>query len=156
MTLSSRLAWWTRFGTLLAMAGLAGCSTPSWLCLSPPGPTNVSLIVAPDANNHAAVAVDLLMITDLLAAQQIGAISAQDYFNRRPQLLRDYSGQIRVRSWELTPGQIARDVPVSQTCNRVRTLIFVRYATPGDHRQVLGPAQSIVISLDVDDFKVSP
>jgi hypothetical protein len=144
---------WTALGLVL---GLAGCSTPSWLCIAPPGPSTVTLLATPDANGDAAIAVDLLFITDPLAAQQIAGLSAQDYFSRRVQLQRDFPVGMQVRSWELAPGQILRNTPVHPSCNRVRTLLFARYATPGDHRQVLGGSDSTVVSLGAQDFSVSP
>ncbi len=147
---------WPTVGLLLAMIGLTGCSTPSWLCFAPPGPKTVTLVATPNANGNTAVAVDLVFIMDKLAAQQIAPLSAQDYFARRRQLERDFGAGMQVRSWELAPGQIARDSPVNPTCNRVSTLLFARYATPGDHRQALGSGSSIVVTLDSDDFTVSP
>jgi type VI secretion system protein len=126
------------------------------MCLAPSGPSTVTLVAAPNANGNAAIAVDLVLITDDLAAQQISPLPAQDYFARRAQLLRDYGTGLQVRSWELAPGQIARDMPARPTCNRVKTLLFARYAAPGDHRQVLGTSKAIVVSLNADDFAVAP
>jgi type VI secretion system protein len=140
---------------LLLTSGLTACSTPSWLCLAPPGPDAITLAAAPDANGDAAIAVDLVFVTDNLAAQQLSTLSAQEYFARRAQLLRDFGSGMQVQSWELAPGQLARDMPVHPTCNRVRTLLFARYATPGDHRQVLKSNGTIVISLDNNDFSVT-
>jgi type VI secretion system protein len=153
---SGRVATRTTVSLVLAALVLAGCSTPSWLCVAPPGPNTVTLVAEPDANGNAAIAVDLVFITDTVAAQQIAGLSAQDYFVRRSQLQRDFPAGIRIRSWELAPGQVERDTPVSATCNRVSTLLFARYATPGVHRQVLTSASSIVVSLGSTDFTVSP
>jgi type VI secretion system protein len=144
---------WTIFGLLPVTLGFAGCS---WVCLFPPGPRTVTLVAAPNANDNSAIAVDLVFITDAVAAQQISTLTAQDYFTRRAQLERDFPGGIEVHSWELAPGQIARDVAVHPKCHRVKTLLFARYVTPGDHRQALGSAHAIVVSLDGDDFTVSP
>jgi type VI secretion system protein len=154
--MTSRRRRWTAIRLLLATQALGGCATPSWLCLAPPGPSTVTLVSEPNANGNAAVAVDLVFITDALAAQQIAPLSAQDYFARRSQLERDFGAGVQVHSWELAPNQIARDSPVHPTCNRVQTLLFARYATPGDHRQVLGGSSAIVVSLGADDFTVSP
>jgi type VI secretion system protein len=151
-----RCGWRAAVGLLSAAPLLAACSTPSWLCLAPPGPSTVTLVAAPNANNNAAIAVDLVLISDDLAAQQIAPLSAQDYFARRAQLMRDYGAGLQVRSWELAPGQIARDMPARPVCNRVKTLLFARYAAPGDHRQVLGTSNAIVVSLNADDFTVAP
>ncbi len=144
---------WAVIGLLLLTLGFTGCS---WVCLFPPGPRTVTLVAAPKANDNSAIAVDLVFITDPIAAQQISTLAAQDYFTRRAQLERDFPGGIEVHSWELAPGQVERDVPVHPMCKRVKTLLFARYVTPGDHRQVLGPAHAIVVSLDADDFRVWP
>lgn len=143
-------------GHCLALSVLAGCSTPSWLCLAPSGPSRVTLVADADANRTSAVAVDLLFISDPLAAQQIAPLTAEAYFSRRAQLERDFPTGLVIRSWEITPGQILRDAAVHPDCNRVRTLLFARYGTPGDHRQSLGDAGSVVVSLKREDFTVSP
>jgi type VI secretion system protein len=134
---------------------LGGCSTPGWLCLAPPGPSSATIIADPDANNTSAIAVDVLFISDTLAAQQISVLTATDYFARRTQLQRDFPGGLLIRSRELAPGQIARDVPLNPNCNRVRTLLFARYLTPGDHRQSVANVSRILVSLGRDDFTVS-
>ena len=141
---------------LLMAMGLAGCSTPSWLCFAPPGPSSITLIALPDANGDSAIPVDLVFVSDRTAAQQISSLSAEQYFTRRTQLLRDFPTGIQVRSWELAPGQIARKAATNPTCNRVTTLLFVRLNSPGDHRQVLSGSSSPVVSLDAKDFVVSP
>ncbi len=135
---------------------VAGCSTPSWLCWAPPGPGTITLIAEPDANADSAIAVDLVFVSDKVVAQQIAALPAQQYFARRPQLQRDFPAGFQVRSWELAPGQVARQVPTDPTCNRVATLLFVRLNSPGDHRVALPASGSPVVSLNSQDFKVSP
>jgi type VI secretion system protein len=124
--------------------------------MAPPGPSTLTLVAAPDANGNSAIAVDLVFITDDLAAQQISALPASEYFARRAQFVRDFGSGLQIHSWELAPGQIARDEPVHPTCNRVRTLLFARYATPGDHRQVLKGDSTAVVSLEASDFTLTP
>ncbi len=119
------------------------------------GPSSATIIADPDANNTSAIAVDVLFISDTLAAQQISVLTATDYFARRTQLQRDFPGGLLIRSRELAPGQIARDVPLNPNCNRVRTLLFARYLTPGDHRQSVANVSRILVSLGREDFTVS-
>lgn len=145
-----------RFCGLLVLLGLAGCSTPSWLCVFPPGPGTVTLITTPTTNNGNAVAIALVMVTDETAAKQIGALSADAFFTQQTQLLRDFPGGFTVRAWGLAPGQAARDQSVSGTCNRASTLLFARYASPGDHRQVLTTKSTITVTLGDTDFSVGP
>ncbi|HLW69698.1 MAG TPA: hypothetical protein VKS22_03655 [Candidatus Binataceae bacterium] len=148
--------WWKAVALAILAQGLTACSTPSWLCAFPPGPHRITLIADPSANGSTAVAVDLVFISDKLVADQVAALSAQEYFSRRQQLERDFPGAMEVRSWELAPGQTARNLPLDATCNRVRTMLFARYASPGDHRQTLGDAKEIIVWLNREDFAVSP
>jgi type VI secretion system protein len=107
-------------------ASVTGCATPAWLCYLPPGPSTITLIAEPDANADSAIAVDLVFVSDSVVAQQIATLPAQQYFARRAQLERDFPTGFQVRSWELAPGQVARQVPTNPTCNRVATLLFAR------------------------------
>lgn len=144
------------FCGILMLLGLAGCSTPSWLCLFPPGPGTVNLITSPTTNDGNAIAIALVMISDETAAKQIGALSADAFFTQQTQLQRDFPGGFIVRAWGLAPGQAAHDQSVNGTCNRVSTLLFARYASPGDHRQVLTSKGTITVTLGDTDFSVGP
>jgi type VI secretion system protein len=143
-------------GLLLMASCVAGCSTPGWLCYLPPGPSTITLIAEPDANADSAIAVDLVFVSDKTVAQQIATLPAQQYFARRDQLERDFPTGFQVRSWQLAPGQVARQAPTDPTCNRVATLLFVRLSSPGDHRMALATSGSPVVSMNSQDFKVTP
>ena len=140
----------------LAAPLLAGCATPSWICLDPPGPSTVTIVATPDANDNSAVAVDLLFLSDKVAAQQLVGLSAADFFANRMQYERDFGNGMREVHWELAPGQIVRNAPTHPACGRVATLLFARYASPGAHRQALRGHDQIVITLGPQDFSVSP
>jgi type VI secretion system protein len=152
MTAPARAA----LAALFAAPLLTGCATPSLLCVLPPGPNEVTLVAAPDANENSAVAVDLVFLTDKLTAQQVAGLSAAEYFARRPQLERDFATGMTVRTWEIAPGQIVRNAPTGAGCNRVQTLLFARYQAPGEHRQTLAGTSAITITLNAQDFAVSP
>ena len=133
-----------------------GVHHPVLVVLPAARPHNVTLIATPDANQGTAVAVDIVLITDEVAAKQIGALSASNYFTQRTQLEHDFPNGFVVRSWGLAPGQVARGhASANPTCNRASTLLFARYATPGDHRQVLGTS-NIVVTLGDSDFSIAP
>ena len=149
-------ARWRTANLLLTLLGLAGCSTPSWMCWFPPGPQTISLIATPTTNGGAAVAIALVLISDETAAKQIGGLSADVFFTQQAQLLRDFPNGFVVRSWGLAPGQAAHDLPVNGTCNRVSTLLFARYASPGDHRQVLEGNSTVTVMLGDTDFTLAP
>jgi hypothetical protein len=122
----------------------------------PPGPSSATLITSPTTNGGNAIAVALVMVSDPDAAKQIAGLTADAFFTQQTQLQRDFPGGFVVRSWGLAPGQVARDQSVSGTCNRVSTLLFARYASPGDHRQVLKGQSSLTVTLGDADFTVGP
>jgi len=147
---------WKAIIPVIVALGAAGCATPSCLCWFPSGPHHITLIADARANGNSAVGVDLVFISDKDLADKVAALSAENYFSSRKQLERDFPGGMEVRSWELAPGQSARDLPLDATCNRVRTMLFARYASPGDHRQTLGNAKNIIVWLNQEDFTDSP
>lgn len=133
---------------------LAGCSTPSWLCYFPGGVKHLTLVTQPDTNTDRAIAVDLVFITQDLPAEEIGKLSARDYFIRRTQLLRDYPGAMIVRSWELAPEQLVLKADADPPCNLVQTYLFADYGTQGDHRATLDGAKAVEVTLGPDDLTV--
>jgi hypothetical protein len=139
---------------LAASVQLAGCSTPSWLCYFPSGVKKVTIVTGPDTNGDRAIAVDLVFVTEDLPAQEIGKLSARDFFMRRRQLLLDYPQSVQIRSWELAPGQLVRNADASPPCNLVQTYLFAGYGSQGDHRATLSGGSSIVITLGANDFTI--
>lgn len=141
---------------LMAMGLSAGCSTPSYLCAAPPGPRHVTLSAQPDANANQAIAVTLVYVMDEDLLPKITTLSAAEFFSRQNQLARDYGKALVMRNWEIAAGQIATDIDAHPVCNRVQTLLFARYSSPGDHRQQIAPASDIHVALGADDFTVTP
>jgi type VI secretion system protein len=141
---------------LAVVIPLAACSTPSWLCYFPGGVKKVTLVTAPDTNRDRAIAVDLVYVTGTLAAQQIGKLSAREFFSRRTQLLRDYPDTVMIRSWEVAPGQLVKNAATKPPCNLVATYLFADYATPGDHRATLGGVHAVQVTLGAADLSISP
>jgi type VI secretion system protein len=133
---------------------LTGCSTPSWLCLNPGGVQRITLVTQPDTNLGRAIAVDVVFLTKDLPAQEIGKLTAHDYFVRRAQLLGDFPGSVRVRSWELAPGQLVEKAHAEPPCNLQQTFLFADYAAPGDHRATLGDASTVQVTLGAEDFAI--
>jgi hypothetical protein len=139
---------------LTAVVPLAACSTPSWLCYLPSGVNRLTIVTQPDTNMDRAIAVDLVFVTQDPPAQEIGKLSARDYFMRRAQLLRDYPAAVNVRSWELAPEQLVLKADADPPCNLVQTYLFAGYATDGDHRATLSGASSVEVTLGADDLAV--
>jgi type VI secretion system protein len=133
--------------------GLAACSSVSrTICLDPDGPKRVSITAGDRANLDRAVAVALVFVTDEALAAEIVKLSARDYFARQAQLMRDYPGGLRVTSWELTPGQSVSDQPIDAPCAAQAVLVFVDYATPGEHRLRLDGVSRLTLVLGASDF----
>ena len=124
-------------GLILGLA-LSGCQgvklfekekDPS-LCLE-----QVDISLDNDANQDSAVSVDILMVykDDLMKA--LMKMKAADYFASRLQILRDYPDMVDMWHWELTPGQVVRDYPITQRKEKpLGAVIFADYFAPGDHR----------------------
>lgn len=147
-----------RAAVLVAVLGaaisLTACATPSWLCYFPDGVKKVTIITSPDTNADRAIAVDLVFVTQDLSAQEIGKLSAHQYFVRRRQLLLDFPQTMQIRSWELAPGQLVKNAETSPPCNLVQTYVFAGYGGEGDHRATLSGASSVVLTLGPDDFTI--
>jgi hypothetical protein len=143
-----RVAW------VAAMIQLAACSTPSWLCWFPGGVKKVTLVTAPDTNGDRAIAVDLVFVTQDLPAQEIGKLTARDYFSRRAQLLLDFPQTVQTRSWELAPGQLVQMANANPPCNLVQTFVFADFASQGDHRATVINGGALQVTLGADDLMV--
>lgn len=139
---------------VVAAVQLAACSTPSWLCYFPSGVKKVTLVTGPDTNGDRAIAVDLVFVTQDLAAEVIGKLNARDYFSRRAQLMRDFPQTVQVRSWELAPGQLVEMADANPPCNLVQTYLFADFVSPGDHRAMLINTSAVQVTLDADDMMV--
>ena len=135
-----------RAAAVLAVAAVAACSV-RMLDLS-----DVAVEAAPDANNNAAVAVEVVLLTRAGLGEQLAKLTDADWFRRRTQLQRDNPDGVQVLSWELVPGQ-STTMPVGRTVLDV--YVFANYASPGDHRARLTIEGSAArVKLQATDFVV--
>lgn len=105
-----------------------------------------------DANGNAALAVDVVMVTDPAVVETVGKLGAEEWFRRKAQIERDFPDGLTVLSWEMVPGQVAKADP-GQTVTEA--YVFASYATPGEHRVRLALGQEkIRIVLQARDFAV--
>lgn len=140
-------------GALAIASGVTACSSVSrTICLDPDGPNRVSITAGEDANQNRAVAIALVFVTDEALTADIAKLSARDYFARHAQLMRDYPGGLQVTSWELAPGQSVSDQPIDAPCAARASLVFVDYATPGEHRLRVDGVARLTLVLGVADF----
>jgi type VI secretion system protein len=135
---------------------LGACSlVPSWLG-DGRSISRISINADPGANQNSAVAVDLVMLTDPEAAASIMKLNARDWFQRRQQFARDYPDGLKIRSWELAPGQILRDAPVDSPGGMTDAIVFAGYRGDGDHRLRLGDGSQVRLLLDEKDVRLMP
>ena len=114
--------------------------------------SDVTVEAAPDANGNAAVAVDVVLLSQSGLGEQMAKLTAADWFRRKAQLLRDNPDGMRVLSWELIPGQ-STAMTVGRTV--LDAYVFAAYASPGDHRTRLTVEGSEArIKLQATDFMV--
>ena len=84
---------------LVLLAIMSGCS----LLQSRVDISSVVIDVALDANDNAPVAVDMVAISDVALLPQIQSLSAEQWFNAKPQFLRDAPNALHIWSLELVP-----------------------------------------------------
>lgn len=116
----------------------------------------VTIDTAPDANDNAPVAVDIVAIADASLVPTIQALSAAQWFNARSQLLRDAPGGLRVWSLELVPGSrfVAEDNPL-RGAPAEALVLFARYRSEGDHRLRLDKRDSLHLLLMTDEAVIA-
>jgi len=143
----------------LPALALAGCGMGS---LFSGGPSltidSVTLVAQPGSNRNRPVAVDLVLVKTEAAIDQIGALSAADWFHRKGQFQRDFPQGMTIIGWEPVP---ALNLPPRELTSEEKSgakagFIFADYSTPGDHRARLESASAIRVTLRPDDFIVEP
>jgi len=143
----------------LPALALAGCGMGS---LFSGGPSltidSVTLVAQPGSNRNRPVAVDLVLIKTEAAIDQIGALSATDWFRRKGQFLRDFPQGMTIIGWEPVPAlNLAPRALTSEEKSGAKAgFVFADYSTPGDHRARLESASAIRLTLRPDDFIVEP
>jgi type VI secretion system protein len=108
-------------------------------------------------NNDAPVTVDLVIVYEEALLKELAKLTASQYFAKKEQIRRDAGETIDVYTYEIVPGQTLAPQPVKP--NHVTgqgALVFARYATPGDHRQAIGPDREVTLQMGTKDFKVIP
>jgi type VI secretion system protein len=117
--------------------------------------------VAPDANDVRPVPVDVVFVWDKELAAKVEALSAKEWFDRKPQFRRDDPTEkaLTVREWEWVPGQTVSDIDLSVRATARKWLraifVFANYRTEGPHRLRLAPGTA-TIALLKDDLLVEP
>lgn len=131
---------------------LAGCAVAhSTQCTQ-----DVGVDVSPQVNRNAAVAVDIVLVSDKQLLTELMKMPASDWFAKREQIRRGHppGTGFDVRSWEWVPGQVVEPIPLSIDDTVQSEVVFVNYFTPGAHRAAIPLCKDVVISLGAEDFTV--
>lgn len=112
--------------------------------------------IAPDLNDNYPVAVELIVVYTKALEKELGALTAQEWFERRAQFLRDFSKEeMQAFRWEWVPGQAVAPQEFDYNRGARSAILFASYATPGDHRvRVEAPNHALRVTLGEADFEV--
>src|SRR6059058_3961402 len=83
-----------RCGVVVCIALLLGCSMAAKVRRGFGGDIPFTVTVAPDANENSAVAVDVVVVYDPIALDQLMKLSARKWFTDKKQFLNDHRGEI--------------------------------------------------------------
>ena len=140
-------------GLLLAAALLGACATP------PAGPasTDVSIRAAPDANFGNPVDVDLVAVYDPALSETLAALSAAEWFERKPRLLVQWAKRgLAAWSFRVPPGtRLQGPQAVIYDAGASDLFLFAQYFSPGEHRARLTPQRALRVELAAEEFRVS-
>jgi len=138
---------------LLLLTGFAACSS------SPPtiDTRTIDVQVSPNANQDAAVALDIVYVFNPQLLTQLQMLGARDWFKQRDQFRALYPTEVDVSSYELVPGQRG---PIEQVAGRhtdaIGVFAFANYHNEGAHRARLDRLKNVVLRLNDDDLAVAP
>lgn len=136
----------------LAVLPLAGCA---WLFAPRVQLDEITLDVAPRANDDTPLAVDFVAVDDPDLFKLLSSVNARQWFSEREQYHRDYRTQFSVWSLELVPGQLmqVQDFPFSGR-RSAGLLVFAGYNTPGAHRLRLDEQSRVWLRFDSREMRL--
>lgn len=120
------------------------------------GKQHIHVKIAEKANRNSPIAVDMLYVYDEKLLEQLAALTAKDWFEKKAQIVKDHpeGTGLDFWGWEWVPGQ---EIPVQKLPLRSDTvggIIFASYHSPGAHRLSFDPSMDIKILLQEDEFLV--
>jgi type VI secretion system protein len=140
----------------LALAA-SSCHLPP-LSLFFGGESRLEVTISKRLNNNAPVAVEVVIAYDKALYEQLLKTDAKTWFAQRDQFVRDHANGRRLfDSWyrEWVPGQAVAAIPLEYRIGARGGLIFISYATSGDHRQTFDPERDLRLDLREQDFTVA-
>jgi type VI secretion system protein len=99
-----------------------------------------------DTNQNMPIALDLVLVGHPVLARKINTMSAAQFFKERRQLKQDHPRHIKIRSFELIPGQTLPEFPVLYSRRHVSAaFVFARFNNQFPNRWRLLPADIVRI-----------
>lgn len=141
-------------GLVLLAALLAGCAAGTGIG---PAATGISIRAAADANFGHAVAVDIVAVHDAALVERLNALSAAQWFERRPQMLVQWSQRgLAAWSFEVAPGtRLQGPQAVIYDEGAQALFVYAQYFSPGEHRWRVSPQRALQVELSAEDFTVT-
>lgn len=151
-------AWFRLLASIVALS-LTGCAMLGGVVGKGTvfgGRQDISFRIDEDLNGNTPVAVELIVLYDKDLDDELSALTAQQWFAKRQQILRDFSREELVTfRWEWTPGQVPLAQRFRYRSGALALLFFASYSSPGEHRARLpSPNHPIRVQLDGREFHV--
>ncbi|RYF93961.1 MAG: hypothetical protein EON95_07105 [Caulobacteraceae bacterium] len=109
----------------------------------------VALQADPDANGGRPVAVDVVVSCDATVGRLLQTMTAAQWFAQRDQLSHA-SASLNITGWEILPGQqVGGRRAIARKCAKA-AVVYANYASPGEHRLVLGRDSHVTVLLRRD------
>jgi type VI secretion system protein len=137
---------------LFAALAAAACSVASKTRSMFGGKLPFEVEVAPDANEHSAIAVDLIVVYDSRLVEPLMKLRAAEWFAQKKQYRKDHPKEVEVHEWEWVPSQQVGKLSIAYQSGAQKVVVFADYGTDGDHRAAVEPQQSFDLRLRNIDF----
>lgn len=134
--------------TTLAAVMLSGCCflRAGKLC-SVLGSVEVSFTNA--LNGNAPVSMDILVVSSADVERRLLKLEADDWFSQKRWMLQQYGKHLQlVEEREWVPCTDPQILPFRYRGRARSVVVFVDYASPGEHRLVFGPRQPIELRFE--------
>lgn len=107
----------------------------------------ITLIATPHVNYGMPLRVDVVVVKNDKVAEQLSRLTSKQYMKQRKQLKSDHPQEIKIRSFELTPGTSAI-VPLPYTKKEVESVfVFADYNNQKQNRWKIFAAECVVVKL---------
>jgi type VI secretion system protein len=115
----------------------------------------VTLKPAVDMNGNSALIVHIVIVSDSKTLEALSKMDSSTYFAQTAKLQANDPSHEKFQVWsvDLIPGQKEKTLEIKpDQMTNIGGFVFANYATKGEHRLVLGPAATMTIAFDSNDF----